>query len=364
MLQYAVGVISLLIRSADTLRAPVSTRWEWGFKESETNLTALHLFEAWDRDHGASAKSRPGVDFADLTAWPKLISEGWGTGLNSPQAVVVSMPQRADRRKHFAQRFQEVGWDLNAEWAAAVDGAACPTELRWLKGYEDNASWDHDKPGVWGCYLSHLALLRRSHAKCPTCDLVVFEDDAVFVPNFHERWQSFMRALPHDWYILRLGAQSLWEPSYEVTPEYIRASSVSNTWGYVVRADTVDKLATQLAALPVKGSWGVDAVMQLFTAEMKTYVPTVPLVYAVGECSNSSSATPGQGCDADTVEALNARVASLVAKWPQGYVRTYCVGKGTMRPNHHELAKVTPTACAVLSSDTCCPYDTPPVAAM
>lgn len=353
------GVAAIHLRRGD------KAEWSWGFDESKANATALRLFEAWDRENGATAPHPPGVDLADKDAWPDVKpSGGWDLGLKSPQAFVVSMAQRAARRKNFKKRFQEVGWNLAAEWMPAVEGAKCPIELRWLKGFEDKSSWDYDKPGNWGCYLSHLALLRKSHARCPTCDLVVFEDDAVFVPKFKERWASFMEAVPKDWSILRLGAQSLWEPSYEATPEYVHASSVSNTWGYVVRADAVEKLAKGLAELPVKGAWGVDAVMQLFTQELKTFVPRVPLVQAVGGCSDSSAKNPGHGCDLDTDAGLKERLTQLVARWPQGYFRTYCVGKGAMRPGHQPLAKISETACADTSSYTCCPYDNPPEAAM
>jgi len=339
--------------------------WSWGFDEFNVNVSALHEFEAWDRAHGAMAKERPDIDINDLEAWPEVKpSEGWDSGLQRPAAVVVSMPQRAARRSHFAQRFLEVGWKVEAEWLPAVDGASIPSELRWLRGHIDETSWDHDKPGNWGCYLSHLALLRRHHARCSTCDLVVFEDDAVFVPDFQKRWAAFMQVVPQDWSILRLGAQSLWEPSWKVTDDFIQASSVSNTWGYVVRAAAVQVLADRLAHLPVKGQWGVDAVMQLFTVELKTYVPRVPLVYAVGGCSDSSASHPGEGCDLDGESRLADRVKNLVQNWPQGYVRTYCTGPGAMRPDHQPLANISQEACTDLSSETCCPYMNPPKAAM
>lgn len=338
--------------------------WSWGFNENNVNLTALEQFEAWDRKNGASARKMPGIDLNDQKSWPEVkASEGWDTGLKDPKVVVVSMPQRAARRNNFKKRFQEVGWKLDAEWMPAVDGAAIPSELRWLKGYVDDKVWDHDKPGNWGCYLSHLALLRKHHARCPTCDLVVFEDDAVFAPSFHKRWQKFLKAVPQDWSMLRLGAQSLWEPSWEATEEYIHASSVSNTWGYVVRADVVDKLATKLADLPEKGDWGVDAVMQLFTVELKTYVPRVPILYAVGACSDSSAKIPGHGCSSDGAEFLKKRVQSLIARWPQGYYHTYCTGPG-LRRNQAPNAVISDTACADVKSITCCPYYEPPVAPM
>lgn len=349
------------VAGAQGARAPPL---RWGFNGSDLNATALHEFIAWDREQGWSAVHRPGVNFADTAAWPPMpapaTGHSWDTGLKNPRVVVLSMRQRLARRKSFSQQYQKLGWNLGAEWAAAVDGSAMPTELRWLKGYEDKQVWDHDKPGNWGCYLSHLAILRDSQAKCPTCDLVVFEDDAVFAPGWRERWEAFFTSLPQDWSIVRLGAQSLWEPSFEASPSYIRAKAVANTWGYVVRAEGVGRLADLLAGLPVRGAWGVDAVMQLFTKELKTYVPSVPMVYAVGDCSDSSATSPGHGCEKDGEAGLQRRINSLVAKWPQGYFRTYCQAPGVLDSYHEQVVKDGEApGCKDRHSATCCPYVAP-----
>jgi GR25 family glycosyltransferase involved in LPS biosynthesis len=343
-------------------------QFHWDFKSKAMNLTALREFEAWDHEQGWTALHRLGVNYSDLTAWPPMSAHknGWDTGLMNPKVTVVSMRQRISRRQSFMRQFESMGWNLGAEWAAAMDGSVMPERLRWLKGYVDTQAWDHDKPGNWGCYLSHLAVLREAQAKYPDSDVMVFEDDAVFTPRFQERWNSFFAAVPKDWSIVRLGAQSLWEPSFEATAHYVRAKAVANTWGYVVRASAVSRLADLLAELPVRGSWGVDAVMQLFTAELKTYVPAVPLVYAVGSCSDSSSELPGKGCAADEEADLQRRIMRLHASWPQGYVRAYCEGKGTLLASYRQyrLHEQLAEGCKDLSSDTCCPYKNPPTLPM
>jgi len=347
-------------------RARGKGQLNWGFS-GDINQTALEEFNAWDQEQGWSAKSRPGVNYSDADVWPRMQApeDGWDLGLNSPRVMVLSMKQRAARRQSFKQQFQGVGWKLGAEWAAALDGASMPSKLRWLKGFEDTKSWDHDKPGNWGCYISHLAMLRDHQAKCSTCDLMIFEDDAVFVPGFEQRWQSFFSKVPKDWSIVRLGGQSLWEPSFEATPDYVHAKAVANTWGYVVRAKEVGRLADLLAGLPVKGNWGVDAVLQLFNTELKTYVPTIPLVQAVGSCSDSSAKTPGHGCKEDDPESLHSRITRLHQRWPQGYFRTYCLRRGEILDVHKDTAtEAEGCVNGDLSRDTCCPYKDPPLKAM
>jgi len=337
----------------------------WGFG-ADVNQSALAEFNAWDLQQGWSAPSRPGVNYADLADWPVVSApeEGWDLGLNNPRAVVLSMPKRTARRHAFKQQFQEVGWNMGASWAAGLDGTAMPERLKWLKGFVDHSTWDWNQAGTWGCYLAHLAVLRDHQAVCPTCDLIVFEDDVVFSPKFEQRWKSFLSKVPEDWSILRLGASALWEPSFEATPDYIHAKAVANRWGYVMRAKAVGRLADLLAGLPVKGNWGGDAVMQLFTDELKTYVPAVPLVHAVGFCHATQVGGLNQGCKEDNAASLQARVADMHAKWPQGYIRTYCSSKGVLHEAHknHDYESV---GCKDrLNSDTCCPYKDPPTQAM
>jgi len=217
---------------------------------------------------------------------------------------------------------------------------------------------DHDKPGNWGCYVSHLAILLDAHQKCASCDLAVFEDDAVFVPHFKQRWGAFTAELPKDWEILRLGGASLWEPSYSIKGSVVHARAVADTYGYVIKASALAKLTQKLGELPVQGQWGIDAVLQLFAEDMPMYAPATPLVMAVGGCSDSSAAAPGRHCE-DDAASLQTRTNELIKHWPNGYSRTYCSGKGDVREYHkHVDNRCTEESTA--ASAECCPYVEPP----
>merc|ERR1712107_514899 len=99
--------------------------------------------------------------------------------------MVLTMPTRTTRRKRFKRLYESLGLNTPAEWAPAIIGDGLPVHLRWLKGYIDaKKQFDSDKPGKFACFLSHLAIMRESYALCDTCDLIVFEDDIVFVPDF------------------------------------------------------------------------------------------------------------------------------------------------------------------------------------
>jgi len=223
-----------------------------------------------------------------------------------------------------------------------------------MNGFVETRIWDYTRPGNWACYASHLAILREAYQKCPTCDLMVYEDDVIFAPNFKQRWEHLLSTLPSDWDISRIGAQSQWKPPFAVTPEYLYSSAVANTWGYVVRAAKVKILADLLAGMPMKGSWGVDAVMQLFNKELKTYSPAVPLIEAASAC-HDTDVKPGD-TECETVEILQRAADQLKKSWPQGYCRRYCKATGVLRTGNQ--------TCLDDRGEMCCPYHCPPYAEM
>eukprot|EP00927_Polykrikos_kofoidii_P004658 TRINITY_DN11844_c0_g1_i1.p1 TRINITY_DN11844_c0_g1~~TRINITY_DN11844_c0_g1_i1.p1 ORF type:complete len:709 (-),score=95.47 TRINITY_DN11844_c0_g1_i1:83-2209(-) len=345
---------ALLQFDSATIPANLPRAVHWGFVNA--NASAIAEFEAWDREEGPSAPHRPGINLSDSVAWPPIRARrgGWNLpGVVRPRVVVVSMPDRVKRRHVFRRLFHSLNLAVDAQWSPAVEGKRIPQHLRWLTGFANNSFWDHDKPGTFGCFVSHLAILRQSHDECPDCDLVVFEDDAIFAPNFLKRFTNFVASLPPDWKVLRIGGESLWTPPFEYTPKYVLAEAYANTWGYVVKASKVARMADLLATLPIKGFWGIDALFQLFAKELKTFAPTVPLVYTNSKCHDTAeNRLHVKGCEERTPSILK-----MYDSWPLGYHRTYCFGPGKVKPeaqNSEQCKGQDPASIA------CCPYYSPP----
>merc|ERR1712194_681024 len=252
----------------------------WNFSGGNVNETAAKEFEAWDLKHSWTSGQR-GVDYTDEKKWPPLrnSASGWDPKiLTKPRTYVVSMKERMPRRRNFQKSFQNVGWNLNAFWAAAYDGGPVPVHLWWMAGKGlDKDNDGYGKPGRWGVYLSHLGIMLESYALCPTCDLVVFEDDVVFIPKFQEWWEGFIADLPEDWQMLRLGGQSFWEPSFYFKGNVVKSRAVANCWGYIIKATSLGEYIRRLLAIPVVGDWQIDAVFQLFADDMPMYSPKVPM---------------------------------------------------------------------------------------
>eukprot|EP00927_Polykrikos_kofoidii_P009556 TRINITY_DN13993_c1_g1_i1.p1 TRINITY_DN13993_c1_g1~~TRINITY_DN13993_c1_g1_i1.p1 ORF type:complete len:456 (+),score=48.73 TRINITY_DN13993_c1_g1_i1:99-1466(+) len=344
--------------NADAQTTPASVHWGFGIAPG-VSKQVLQEFEDWDRSHGWSAAVRPGINLSDVEQWPPMPRVGTlSLGLQDPQIWVLSMRSRVPRRQIFSRRFEELCLGVGARWAPAVDGTTVPEHLRWLGGTSNSQAFDHDKPGMWACYISHLAIIRESELLYPNCDLVVFEDDVLFAPKFVDRWRRFVDHLPSDWDILRIGASAFWEPLLERVNDFVvKPRSVANTWGYVVRASKVKLLGDKLASLP-KRSYGIDDVMNHFNDDgsFVTYAPAENLLQGVGGCHETGEERV-RTVECETKEFLLKNALDVLMQWPQGYWRTYCSGPGEPHDNVKDskgCKGVDPQAF------TCCPYSEPP----
>jgi len=326
---------------------------DWGFTADFAQESTIREFEAWDSEHGWSSV-RPGLNLSDRTQWPPIApcAGGWRFGLHDPQIAVISMAKRVARRVQFKKTFDSLCINETVEWAPAMDGGKMPPATIWLRG-PDQSTWSHDgdsdKPGAWGCFLTHFAVLQQFHERCAECDVVVFEDDIVFSPDFRKQWRQFFQALPEDWDIIRLGAQSLWAAPLEVARSHYKVAQMSNTWGYILRAKCVKEVIDFLATIPVGGAWGIDAMFNLLEGRFGSFAPRVPLLYGNSFCHDSEHDSGIDNCE--TVTGLEQASQKLRDQWPLDYYHTFCKGYG--QPD--EQNRQSPGCKNSLFALSCCP---------
>lgn len=101
-------------------------------------------------------------------------------------------------------------------------------------------SWWRSGGAAWGCYQSHLAVLREARDRGLEC-IGVFEHDAVFREGFWPLLRRVLAEVPDDWGQLYLGGQHLTKPLEStghpdlVSPRVHRAKNVNRTHGYLIR---------------------------------------------------------------------------------------------------------------------------------
>jgi hypothetical protein len=138
------------------------------------------------------------------------------------RVVCISLARRPDRRQAFLGRVPP-DWPWRPiEVIDAVDGQLCKHPGWWKQG-----------GGAWGCYKSHLNVIEQAlNAKAES--ILIFEDDATFVPDFSKRAEEYIARLPDDWGQAYLGGQHLRRAEL-VCEGVLRAANINRTHAYAIR---------------------------------------------------------------------------------------------------------------------------------
>lgn len=152
-----------------------------------------------------------------------------------PLRLYINLARREDRRHEIEWQFETMG--LAVERLPAADGRLARNTRR------------HGAPNKYACRLSHRLALREGIRRGAP-NVLVFEDDAVFHPEF----RTLVEALPppEDWGVLLFGCTHVQAPEV-VAPGWVR---VRHFWGlhaYAVRRRWFAKL---LSVLNAKGTAG------------------------------------------------------------------------------------------------------------
>ena len=160
------------------------------------------------------------------------------------QSILINLDKRQDRLERFDTQAKALGID-----------------------YERFQAIESTDP-VLGCKLSHIAALM----KCKSDSIFIFEDDAVFVDNFHEELEKSLAALPDDWDMVYLGAHIL--RTEKVNDRWRKSIECSSTHAYMVKASIITKLID--AAMAHKGH--VDVAYSNLHKDLNVYLARPTLV--------------------------------------------------------------------------------------
>lgn len=209
--------------------------------------------------------------------------------------MCVNLDRRHDRWERFEQ-----ACPIDCERVQAVDGKMAKPPKWWRQG-----------GGAWGCMATHIRILEqaimdgmRERGEV----LLVFEDDALFPPDFEAKLQRFTDALPDDWDQVYLGGQhrSLrTRPPKRVNDEVVRCFQVNRTHAYAVRGKFLLPLYRHLCDWPSHAKHPrhhVDHRMELLHigGRFNIYAPTD---WIVGQAGGKSD--------------INGRIAQD-RYWPSG----------------------------------------------
>lgn len=174
-------------------------------------------------------------------------------------AYVVNLPERRDRRR-----------EMEAELARA--GLLDPTKLEFFPAVQVNEPQGFPSLGARGCFLSHLAILRRAQ-NAGFRRILIMEDDLAISPAWATHEAAIASRLDKDdWafaYLGHSGPQDI--PKDADSPLCAFSGELEQTHFYGVRGEYIDRLIAFLEPLlsrepgdPQGGPMHIDGAYHTF----------------------------------------------------------------------------------------------------
>jgi GR25 family glycosyltransferase involved in LPS biosynthesis len=173
---------------------------------------------------------------------------------------VINLENRIDRKEHILNEFQK--HDIkNYTFTKAVHGHALDLDELENNHIIDRTGRTLNK-GEYGCYISHLNILKDILNKPEEMHLII-EDDAIFVRNFNNKLKKLLKFVKdEEWDVFYLGINSYFDGDKEGEPVgrrgngiYRPKNMISGTHGYLIKKSTVEKIINKLT--PIKLAFDV-----------------------------------------------------------------------------------------------------------
>lgn len=164
-------------------------------------------------------------------------------------AVVLSLPQREDRRAYMNATVDRLGFP--ARIVDAVDGTTVTLPLGW-----------RSSPGAYGNAMSHRAALTSA-----TGSILVLEDDAHIPGDFRARLELVLTRAD-DWDVIMLGGEHVL-PAAPHAPGVVRCGGTIRSIGYIMRGPAIP--ASVAAIDRARGHWDSEWIRVL--QRYRTYAP-------------------------------------------------------------------------------------------
>lgn len=143
-----------------------------------------------------------------------------------PLKVCINLDRRPERWQRIQRAFTAHGIESVRRFSA-IDGNEVELPPHWIH-----------TPGAYGCLVSHVQIVREAR-DAGLSSVLIFEDDAVFDPQFEEKFATFIQELPADWDMLFLGALHKNEP-VKVSEHIGRITKANSTFAYAIRNTMFD----------------------------------------------------------------------------------------------------------------------------
>jgi len=150
----------------------------------------------------------------------------------------INLDKRTDKYKDCLKEFKKIG--IEVERVSAIDGT--PIFKPGL----------NTKAGAYGLFLTNLNIIQNALTNNYK-NILILEDDVMFIDNFNELFNEKIESLPDDWHLLYLGGNNYFElgkfnlvtgdRSFKVTKENYRKLNheiCKTTWTQTTHAMAIN----------------------------------------------------------------------------------------------------------------------------
>ena len=213
--------------------------------------------------------------------------------LNVDKVYVLHYTKLTDRKERLDKMFLTHGIDV--EYITEFDQEDLTQEL--IDGSYDRRkeSYDTKVHPAYGsrstphrvlnmaeisCTFKHRLAIQKIAEECPNHGLI-FEDDAILVPNFVSQFNQFLQTTPDDWGAIFMGCcAKLRVPKHLQKPNqnaYLMGHPASRGGdSYLLKNDTAKKIASTMDTFVTISDWELG--YQIYKHDINTYWWEPPLV--------------------------------------------------------------------------------------
>ncbi len=110
------------------------------------------------------------------------------------RVAVINLAKRTDRKERLTTHLHEIGWPFKEpQWIVATPGSEMTPPPDWPS-----------TRNIWAGNQTHRQIIEDAFNDGLE-NVLIFEDDAVFLPGFDKRMAFFLRHVPDDWGMLMIG---------------------------------------------------------------------------------------------------------------------------------------------------------------
>lgn len=188
----------------------------------------------------------------------------------SDSIYVINLKEREDRRIHIISELKKIECD-NYVIFEAIDGKKIPNNTKL-------------KSGMFGLINTYLSLYEK-WKQTKKNNILIVEDDCVFVPKFNDRLELYVNNIPQDWEMMYFGGNHnyhMGNKTEKINEHCIKLSNTYSAHCVILKDYVFEELIENLKTFKIEN----DVMMANLQKKYKAYSPVNKLTSQIPSYSD------------------------------------------------------------------------------